>query len=119
MKKFNLFFIPQIIILSLVVIGFFALFLKSDTSGKIIFAPFLLCITAALGKAIAGFLNNEKIAEHFTKLYIVTFLTFWFGFLIFWDYTCIKSQEYGLILFSLIFWLGGIMVAIKTLFKND
>lgn len=55
------------------------------------------------------------------KIYVIGFLTFWFGFLIFFDYLSIKNwNENGrqLFFFSLVFWIAGIYVIFKNFKKN-
>lgn len=71
--------------------------------------------------------RNEIINKNLTKLnsitshlFVIGFLLFWFGFLIFFDYLAIKQINNGgvqLILFSLIFWAAGIYVAYKQFKK--
>ena len=50
----------------------------------------------------------------FSKLYIVGFLLFWFGFLIVFDYIAITQGQMSMLAFSLVFWTVGIYVALKN-----
>ena len=54
------------------------------------------------------------LEKNFSKLYIVGFLLFWFGFLIVVDYFAIKQGQMSILVFSLIFWGVGIYIAIKN-----
>lgn len=115
-------------------------FIKAaDSITRIVIIPFIICGLAVLIQGIIALLqglnlrkgmNDEKISAEsvfdkheklniadkiFSKLYIVGFLLFWFGFLIVFDYFAIKQGQMSILVFSLIFWIAGIYVAIKNL----
>lgn len=54
----------------------------------------------------------------FHKIYTIIFFLFWFGFLIFVAYICIRDENYGMLLYSGLFWIAGIIFAKKKLFPN-
>lgn len=54
----------------------------------------------------------------FYKLYTIIFFLFWFGFLIFSAYICLRDKNYGMLLYSGLFWIAGIVFAKKKLFPN-
>lgn len=120
--------------------------INSDMFSKVIMIPFILCGIAVFIKSIFTFLqgiNMRKALKDFSnqdfsniekiekkqksfnkgtnfalKLYIIVFHCFWFGFLIFFDYSAIKDWNNGgsaLFLFSLLFWIAGIFSLRKTL----
>lgn len=55
----------------------------------------------------------------FYKLYTIIFFLFWFGFLIFAAYICIRDENYGMLLYSGLFWIAGIVFAKKKLFNSN
>jgi len=53
-----------------------------------------------------------------SKLFTVAFLLYWFGFLIAAVFVCIRDKDYGMLLFTLPFWLAGIYVIKKRLLNS-
>lgn len=58
-----------------------------------------------------------------SKIYVIAFLVFWFGFLIFFDYFVILQMQQGqggvqMLLFSLIFWAAGLFILYKNFIKR-
>lgn len=113
-------------------------FIKAaDSITRIVIIPFLICGLAVLIKGIVALvqglnlrkgMNDDNVSAEsvldkheklniadkiFSKLYMVGFLLFWFGFLIVFDYFAIKQGQMSMLAFSLIFWVVGIYVAIK------
>ena len=82
-------------------------------NGKVIMIPFIFCSVALLLKDLFIVINKVKYIKIFDNIYIISFLVFWFGFLLYFDYLCIKDKNYQLLLFSLIFWLIGISIVKK------
>lgn len=93
-------------------------FMMKTTSPKIIFVPFLICSISMAGKNIALLLNKEKYAALFSKLFVAGFLLFWFGFLIVAFYISVRDKNYKMIVFSLPFWLIGIILIKNKLLKK-
>lgn len=123
----------------------FWIFIKgADTFTKVAILPFLICGVAVLINGISVLIqglnmkktiNNiesgaiydeskveethkkmEKISRFSDNLYLYGFLTFWFGFLIVFDYLAIKDWSNGgssMFFLSLIFWAAGIFMLIK------
>lgn len=114
-------------------------FIKAaDSITRIAIIPFLICGLAVLIKGIVALvqglnlrkgMNDENISAEsvfekyeklniadkiFSKLYIVGFLLFWFGFLIVFDYIAITQGQMSMLAFSLVFWTVGIYVALKN-----
>lgn len=116
---------------------------------KILVLPFGLCALAVILKGISLILEGINLIAYLykiqkedyckikileknsykiiktnnlsNKIYIIGFLIFWYGFLIFFDYLAFKSwNENGkqLFFFSLLFWAVGIYVIYKN-FKKD
>ena len=57
--------------------------------------------------------KKEKHAKVFSKINIISFFIYYFGFLVYWDFIAITSKDYILAVFSLLAWTGGIFVAYK------
>lgn len=116
----------------------------ADTFTKVAILPFLICGVAVLINGISVLIqglnmkktiNNiesgsiydeskikethnkmEKVNRFSSNLYLYGFLTFWFGFLIVFDYIAIKDWSKGgssMFFISLIFWAAGIFMLFK------
>ena len=90
----------------------------SDTLGKIIFLPFVLCGFSLLCQVIALIRENNKLINFFGKVYIVIFLIYWFGIVLFGIFDSIIKKNYSLILFLMIFVFAGIYMIYVTFFKK-
>ena len=80
---------------------------------KIILIPFLICIAAAVSQRIAEMLHRDRIANMFRIIYKKGFFIFWFGFLAVAMYKCIQDQEYGMVIYLVIFVLAGVWMLRK------
>lgn len=90
-------------------------FMTKTTSPKIIFVPFMICSISMAGKQIGLMMKRTRCVALFDKLFKGGFLLFLFGFLIVACYISIRDKNYGLIVFSLPFWLVGIYLVKKKL----
>lgn len=90
----------------------------TDFTSRLIFSPFLLCGLCTSGYLIANTFNLKKWVNIFLKSYIVIFLLLWFGFLIFFIIGSIKKGDPELALFTIPFWIFGILVIKKFFLKN-
>ena len=52
------------------------------------------------------------------KIYIGAFFTYWFLFLIIFDYTAIVDKDWQTFIFSLLFWVVGIFALVMTVKKR-
>lgn len=82
--------------------------LNAKLSTQLIIAPFLICSLASLGNNICNLFNKGNYQIIFQKIYALSFFSYWFGFLIYFDFFAIKNHAYSLIIFSLLFWIAGI-----------
>ena len=87
-------------------------------NGKIILIPFLVCGTAVVLKNVFLLMAKKNYVRIFNKIYLVGFMLFWFGFLIYFSYISIINKEYSLVLFSIPFWIVGISILRKNLFDK-
>ena len=102
-------------IIYFLVITFILIYLYNEVNdNKFILIPFVICSTSLLVKNILLLFDNSNIAI-FNKIYVIGFLLFWFGFLIFYCYICLISKEYLMLLFTIPFWIAGIYVIRKRL----
>ena len=108
MRKYN--FKNQLLASVLVTI-LLVYFMTKSASSKIIFVPFLICSISMVGNQVVLLLGNSKIAEFFSKTFAIGFFIFWFGFLAVAAYICLRDKQYGLLLYSFIFWIVGIIFA--------
>ena len=97
---------------------FYFIFKSQGLNSKIILLPFLLCGITMLGRCIALLCGKQKLAAMFSKLYIIGFLLFWFGFLSVAAFLCIRDENYNTLLFTLPFWIAGIIIVKRRLLRN-
>lgn len=95
---------------SIILTGILLYLMVKTPSPQIIFVPFLICGLSLAGKSSAQLLKKGKWVTAFHKLFILGFLLFWFGFLAVAAYTCIRDKRYGMLLFTLPFWVIGFFV---------
>ena len=108
------------LILSVFITGLLLYFMCKSPGPKIIFVPFLICSLSLAGKSIAQILRKEKWVTAFHKLFILGFLLFWFGFLAAAAFISIRDKRYGMLMFTLPFWVVGFfLVKNKLLGKKS
>ena len=116
-KIVNIIKIISVIIINIIL---FILFNSmKDITSKIVLIPFLICSIAILYSTLASILNKDIIVKLMKKIYVIGFLTFWIGFLIFFTYSIIKQEnDYSMILFTIPFWLFAIYIIHKEFIKK-
>lgn len=82
---------------------------------KIVFVPFIICSLAMIGLSISHMIESRSLAVIFSKIFHSGFLIFWFGFLTFAMTICISTGNYLMILFSIPFWVIGMMLVMKLI----
>ncbi len=102
-------------VIALVILFYFVL---RTTIPIIIFAPFLICCVASIGKNLGMLFNKTKIALIFDWLFKIVFFLSWFIFLAFACYIAVRDENYKVIFFTLPFWLGGLFFMKRKLFNN-
>jgi len=118
MKKINIKYIKPSIS-SAIISGLLAYFLfkTNDLLSKIVISLFLIFGISFCARNILLILNKNKLAGKVSKIYIMAFLFYFFGFILMWCYTSLKNSAYLQTLFSLPFWLLGIYFVKKRLVK--
>lgn len=97
-------------LLSLLATGILGYLMLKSPNPKIIFVPFLICGLSLAGKSLMQLTGNNKGAAVFHKLFVIGFLLFWFGFLSVAAYICLRDKSYGMLLFTLPFWVVGFFI---------
>lgn len=109
--------ISRLIYSIFITIILFYIFSKTS-NGKIILIPFLICSLSLLLKNIFILNKKQNYVKYFEKIFVVSFLSFWFGFLIYACYIGLINKNYTMILFSIPFWICGIFLIKKNFFKQ-
>lgn len=103
------------ILKSILIIASLSYFYVNISSGKIILIPFIACGVYLLLKNVFLLFGNFKYNEIFNKIFTISFMSFWFGYLIYLWYVSITNKQYELLFFSIPFLIIGIY-SIKTNF---
>lgn len=93
-------------------------FMMKASSFKIIYVPFLICSISMAAENIALYLEKSKIAALFHKMFVVGFLSFWFGIIFMATDQSIDEKNDTFVVFTIPFWLVGIGIAKKALFHG-
>ena len=95
------------------------LFNTNDLMTRVIVIPFLVFAVALGLKNILILMKKDILAIKVSKVYVVAFLIYLFGFLIYWDYVSFIDGNYMKILFSIPLWLGGFYFTYRRLLKKN
>jgi len=90
----------------------------NDLLTRIVIIPFLVFSISFFIEKILLILNKKSLAKKISKIYEIAFFVYWFGFLIYCDYISIKNKDFTMVLFSLIFWIGGGYFVYKRFFRK-
>lgn len=115
MRKSN--YIINLIKSVFVIMVLFYFWIKTS-NGKIILIPFILCTFSQVFKYLFLILNKEKYVKYCNIIFVISFFLFWFGFLIYGTYIIICEKEYFMLLFTIPFWLVGIIALKKFLIRG-
>jgi len=98
----------------------YILFSSNDLVSKIVVIPFTVFSLGLFLKNIFLMLDKKNLAKIMEIIYVIAFLIYYFGFLIYWDYVSIVNKDYMSVALSLSAWFGGLFVAYKRYlrFKN-
>lgn len=97
----------------IIILVLFLIFFRSLGIAKVMVVPFIFGGFFLMGKDICLLMNRAKYAHVFQKLFLISFLVFWFGTLEFWSYLVIRQNHYFLLLFTIPFLLIGIFIIHK------
>ena len=120
MNGLNIRYIKQSIT-ALIVFGIltYILLTTKDLLTRIIIIPFIVFSLSFFIEKVLLIFEKKSLAKKVQKIYVIAFLVYWFGFIIYWDYVSIVNKDYMSILFSLPFWVGGIYITYKRLYKKE
>ena len=107
--------IPLLVALSLLSYFFFK---TANVTTKVVLTPFLICVFTMFIKDLMFIFNKNSFSTIYKNVFTISFLVFWFGFLIFFCYLSIKNKEYLYLVFSLPFWIIGVSVVNKYFLKK-
>jgi len=93
----------------------YILIITKDLLTRIVVIPFLIFGISLFTKNICLMMNKKNIAKKFEMIYVIAFFTYYFGFLIYWDYVSITNKDYMSLLFSLLAWGGGCFVLYRRI----
>lgn len=96
----------------------FALFKTQDLMSRLIILPFLLFAISLFIQNVCMMFNKIRLAELFSKIKVLSFLIYMFGFITVWCFVSLKNGDYLQALFTLPFWIVGIFLIKKKLFNN-
>ena len=105
---------------SLIVFTILSYFLitTKDLLTRIFIIPFLIFSIGMFTRNIFLILNKNKLVKIFNKVYVIAFLVYWFGFLIYFDYISILKKNFTLVFFSLIFYFIGLFFIYRRFRKK-
>lgn len=106
------------LISSVFITGLLTYVMFNTTSPKIVFVPFLICAVSMALKTVGQIFEKEGMIFFFDKLFKGGFFLYGFGFLIFFDYLALKDKQYGLVIYSLLFWAVLLFVFKRVFFNN-
>lgn len=111
-------YIGTIVRTSIIFVFLIAIMIKNQNIiARIMILPFLLCCGFSIGKNICLIIEKKRAATIFSKLFIISFLVFWFGMLLYGSFLFIKGQNYFSLIFTVPFWIAGIYITRKYLFE--
>lgn len=103
-------FSVQGLVAGIIALGYllFAFIKNPSVPIRLMLIPFILCALCFIIKNICLTLHKPKFARYFQIGFKISFFSFVFGFLIYWCYRNIKTGQYGMVLFSVPFWMIAI-----------
>ena len=78
---------------------------KNEGISKLIISPFLICTIAKFGEFICLLFKKERWIRLFHIIFLVSFFSFIFGFLLYALIYSLKNQDYGLLLLTSFFFV--------------
>lgn len=91
---------------------------SSNVISKIISIPFLLFSVSLFLKNLFLMLNKKRIALKCSKLFVISFSIYYFGFLLYWNYVSIMNRDYISVVFAILIGIGGGYI-ISRRFKKE
>lgn len=119
MKKINIKYIKPSISSAIIsgILTYF-LFKTNDLLSKVVISLFLVFGISFCATNVLLVFRKNKLAEKISKVYVIAFFVYWFGFLIYWDYISILNKDIMSVLISIIMWAAGGYFIYKRFFKK-
>lgn len=114
----NIYSIRNIIMSSIATIILIWAFFKNELIAKIIITPFIISSIAILGENVFRIAKKYRISNIFKNIFLVSFFTFAFGFLLFATYYAFKHQNYSLLIPVAIFLIFTLHFFKKAFFNK-
>ena len=95
--------IRQLIITIVTMIILIWALIKNMGLSKLIISSFLICTMAKLGEIICLLIKKDYYIRLLQIIFLVSFLSFIFGFLIYAFFYSLKNQDYWLLLLTIFF----------------
>ena len=90
-------------------------FMVNTPSPKIVFIPFLIAGVAMAGKSIAQLLNKDSLTVFFSRMFVLGFALFFFGFFVAACYISIRDKNYSMLFLLIPIWLVGMNMIRKRI----
>ena len=90
-------------------------FMVNTPSPKIVFVPFLIAGVAMVGKSIAQLLNKDSLTVFFSRMFVLGFALFVFGFFVAACYISVRDKNYSMLIILLPIWLVGMNMIRKRI----
>ena len=112
-------YITQIITSLAVALFLCVILMKQDSvMGKAIILPFILCALSETLMGVSVLTDRLNLFEIFKKVQNISFIVFWFGFLIVFCYKTWESSDKTMLLATIPFWGAGAYLIYKCFFKD-
>ena len=112
-------YITQIITSLAVALFLCVILMKQDSvMGKAIILPFILCALSETLMGVSVLTDRLNLFEIFKKVQNISFIVFWFGFLIVFCYKTWESSDKTMLLATIPFWGAGVYLVYKCFFKD-
>ena len=112
-------YITQIITSLAVALFLCVILVKQDSvMGKAIILPFILCALSETLMGVSVLTDRLNLFEIFKKVQNISFIVFWFGFLIVFCYKTWESSDKTMLLATIPFWGAGAYLIYKCFFKD-
>ncbi len=91
-----------------------------DNNSKIFSLSIIGCGICTVGLAFSRIFNKSQLEKIFQKGYIVIFLLYWFGIIIYWIFALPKTKDaIPLLLFPIPFWIFGFLILFRFVIENN
>lgn len=94
-------------------------FMVNTSSPKMVFVLFLIAGVAMVGKSIAQLLKKDSLIVFFSRMFVLSFVLFFFGFFVAACYISARDKNYGMLIILLPIWLVGMNMIRKRIGRKE